>query len=145
VVWLQQGYQLEFLGKSTFFPGLFLSSLAFFGSNVFILGVIINDVSRQSQTPTPPQHRAQEQKTSSLDTKASRRQGEKSSTSGAKSASKIFSKRSEERGDEQGQRQGDRYRNVLEDYMRDLNTAGVGRREQAQGMVLGEVSDSDSE
>ncbi|KND90966.1 GPI mannosyltransferase 1 [Tolypocladium ophioglossoides CBS 100239] len=41
--WLQQGYQLEFLGHSTFFPGLWLSSLWFFLVNCWILGLIIGD------------------------------------------------------------------------------------------------------
>lgn len=41
--WLQQGYQLEFLGLSTFFPGLWLASLAFFLINCWILGIIISD------------------------------------------------------------------------------------------------------
>lgn len=41
--WLQQGYQLEFLGNSTFVPGLWLSSLAFFLVNCWILGIIITD------------------------------------------------------------------------------------------------------
>jgi phosphatidylinositol glycan class M len=41
--WLQQGYQLEFLGVSTFVPGLWLSSLAFFLTNCWILGIIIGD------------------------------------------------------------------------------------------------------
>ncbi|KAI0466169.1 glycosyltransferase family 50 protein [Xylaria cf. heliscus] len=43
-LWLQQGYNLEFLGLSTFVPGLWLSSLAFFAVNCFILGVIIDDL-----------------------------------------------------------------------------------------------------
>ncbi|KAH0848022.1 hypothetical protein AYO21_03613 [Fonsecaea monophora] len=43
-LWLQQGYQLEFLGKSTFVPGLFAASLAFFGINCWILGVVVGDV-----------------------------------------------------------------------------------------------------
>jgi phosphatidylinositol glycan class M len=42
-LWLQQGYQLEFLGVSTFLPGLLASSLAFFLVNCWILGVIISD------------------------------------------------------------------------------------------------------
>lgn len=51
--WLQQGYQLEFLGKSTFFPGLWLSSLAFFATNCWILGIIISDgASDKSAAPT---------------------------------------------------------------------------------------------
>ncbi|KAM0255098.1 hypothetical protein ACHAQJ_006102 [Trichoderma viride] len=41
--WLQQGYQLEFLGVSTFFPGMWLASLAFFLINCWILGIIISD------------------------------------------------------------------------------------------------------
>ncbi|KAI1368255.1 glycosyltransferase family 50 protein [Xylaria arbuscula] len=43
-LWLQQGYNLEFLGLSTFLPGLWLSSLVFFAVNCFILGVIIDDL-----------------------------------------------------------------------------------------------------
>ncbi|KAK4641905.1 GPI mannosyltransferase 1 [Podospora bellae-mahoneyi] len=42
--WLQQGFELEFLGNSTYLPGLWLASLAFFGVNCWILGVIIGDV-----------------------------------------------------------------------------------------------------
>ncbi|GAW21214.1 hypothetical protein ANO14919_107320 [Xylariales sp. No.14919] len=43
-LWLQQGYNLEFLGLSTFVPGLWLSSLTFFAVNCFILGLIIDDL-----------------------------------------------------------------------------------------------------
>jgi phosphatidylinositol glycan class M len=39
-------YELEFLGRSTFVPGLWLSSLAFFLINCWILGVIIGDVGK---------------------------------------------------------------------------------------------------
>ena len=42
--WLQQGYQLEFLGRSTFVPGLLGASLAFFAINCWILGVVIGDL-----------------------------------------------------------------------------------------------------
>lgn len=42
-LWLSQGYNLEFLGLSAFVPGLFLSSLFFFGVNVWILGIIVRD------------------------------------------------------------------------------------------------------
>ncbi|KAF5988212.1 GPI mannosyltransferase 1 [Fusarium bulbicola] len=50
--WLQQGYQLEFLGISTFFPGLWLASLGFFLANCWILGVIISDGAAQSTRST---------------------------------------------------------------------------------------------
>jgi phosphatidylinositol glycan class M len=43
VAWLQQGFQLEFNGHSTFVPGLWISSILFFLVNAGILGVIIND------------------------------------------------------------------------------------------------------
>ncbi|VUC35796.1 unnamed protein product [Clonostachys rosea] len=49
--WLQQGYQLEFLGNSTFFPGLWLSSLAFFATNCWILGIIISDGASDKTAP----------------------------------------------------------------------------------------------
>lgn len=42
--WLQQGFQLEFNGFSTFVPGLWLSGLGFYAVNAWILGVIIGDV-----------------------------------------------------------------------------------------------------
>lgn len=44
VFWLQQGFQLEFNGRSTFVPGLWASSILFFLVNVGILGIIIRDV-----------------------------------------------------------------------------------------------------
>ncbi|KAI9807825.1 MAG: GPI mannosyltransferase 1 [Sarcosagium campestre] len=51
-VWLQQGYQLEFLGQSTFAPGLWMAGTAFFLVNVWILGVIVSDVGRMRR-PNP--------------------------------------------------------------------------------------------
>ncbi|KAL8835189.1 MAG: hypothetical protein Q9176_007044, partial [Flavoplaca citrina] len=42
-LWLHQAYQLEFLGLSTFVPGLFVSGLLFFAVNVWILGIVIQD------------------------------------------------------------------------------------------------------
>ncbi|KAI9780144.1 MAG: GPI mannosyltransferase 1 [Geoglossum umbratile] len=47
--WLQQGYRLEFLGESTFFPGLWVSGIFFFLINVWILGTIVTDVSQTEQ------------------------------------------------------------------------------------------------
>ena len=43
-LWLQQGYQLEFLGKSTFVPGLWLASTLFFLTNTWLLGIIVTDI-----------------------------------------------------------------------------------------------------
>lgn len=43
-IWLQQGYELEFLGHSTFVPGLWLASVIFFLINCWILGIIVGDV-----------------------------------------------------------------------------------------------------
>ncbi len=44
--WLQEGFQLEFFGKSTFMPGLWLSSLAFFLTNAWLLGIIVSDIGK---------------------------------------------------------------------------------------------------
>jgi GPI mannosyltransferase 1 subunit M len=46
--WLQQGFQLEFLGKSTFVPGLWIASLLFFLTNAWILNIIISDIGLKS-------------------------------------------------------------------------------------------------
>lgn len=43
VLWLREGFRLEFLGESTFVPGLWLSSLAFYLTNCWILGIIVQD------------------------------------------------------------------------------------------------------
>ncbi|KAF2876881.1 GPI mannosyltransferase 1 [Massariosphaeria phaeospora] len=53
IFWLQQGFQLEFNGQSTFIPGLWASSILFFVVNVWILGIIILDV--RAKTPSRPQ------------------------------------------------------------------------------------------
>ncbi|KAL8719981.1 MAG: hypothetical protein Q9225_003097 [Loekoesia sp. 1 TL-2023] len=42
--WLHQAYRLEFLGLSTFVPGLFASGLLFFAVNIWILGVMVEDI-----------------------------------------------------------------------------------------------------
>jgi phosphatidylinositol glycan class M len=47
VAWLQQGFQLEFNGYSTFVPGLWASSMLFFLINTGILGIIIYDTKRR--------------------------------------------------------------------------------------------------
>ena len=51
-MWLQQGYQLEFLGRSTFVPGLWLAGVFFFVINIYILGVIISDVGQSKRMTT---------------------------------------------------------------------------------------------
>lgn len=45
--WLQQGFQLEFNGHSTFVPGLWISSILFFLVNTGILGIIIHDTKQR--------------------------------------------------------------------------------------------------
>ncbi|TVY52908.1 GPI mannosyltransferase 1 [Lachnellula cervina] len=47
-LWLQQAFQLEFLGNSTFVPGLWVSSLLFFVTNAWILGIIVDDIGSTS-------------------------------------------------------------------------------------------------
>ncbi|RYO80333.1 hypothetical protein DL762_007700 [Monosporascus cannonballus] len=49
-LWLQQAYELEFLGRSTFAPGLWLASLAFFLANCWILGVVVDDLGRRGSS-----------------------------------------------------------------------------------------------
>ncbi|OJD35061.1 gpi mannosyltransferase 1 [Diplodia corticola] len=49
-LWLQQGYQLEFLGNSTFVPGLWLASVVFFLINTWILGVVVTDIGSTETT-----------------------------------------------------------------------------------------------
>ncbi|PSK34223.1 hypothetical protein B9Z65_8549 [Elsinoe australis] len=43
-VWLQQGYQLEFLGESTFVPRLWHATISFFAVNCWILGLVVTDI-----------------------------------------------------------------------------------------------------
>lgn len=43
-LWLQQGFNLEFLGRSTFVPGLWIAGLLFFGINCWILGIVVSDI-----------------------------------------------------------------------------------------------------
>ena len=49
-LWLQQGYELEFLGNSTFIPGLWTASAMFFGVNCWILGLIVADIRAPDST-----------------------------------------------------------------------------------------------
>jgi phosphatidylinositol glycan class M len=48
-LWLKQGYQLEFLGESSFVPGLWLASLLFFLTNTWVLGIIVSDISSSTK------------------------------------------------------------------------------------------------
>lgn len=48
-LWLQQGFQLEFLGKSSFAPGLWLAGIVFFLTNSWILGIIVSDIGTERQ------------------------------------------------------------------------------------------------
>lgn len=43
-LWLHQGFGLEFLGQSTFVPGLWAASATFFAINCWILGLIVADI-----------------------------------------------------------------------------------------------------
>lgn len=43
-LWLQQGYELEFLGESTFVPGLWGAGLGFFAVNCWVLGIVVGDI-----------------------------------------------------------------------------------------------------
>jgi phosphatidylinositol glycan class M len=43
-LWLQQGYELEMLGRSTFVPGLWVASAIFFLTNCWILGIVVSDI-----------------------------------------------------------------------------------------------------
>jgi phosphatidylinositol glycan class M len=52
--WLQQGFQLEFLGKSTFVPGLWIASQSFFLANIWILGIIVSDVGKWKKRKVAP-------------------------------------------------------------------------------------------
>jgi phosphatidylinositol glycan class M len=55
VLWLQQGFQLEFNGNSTFVPGLWVAGLAFYAANMWILGVIVGDVGAMEVNEVPSQ------------------------------------------------------------------------------------------
>lgn len=48
VMWLQQGFQLEFLGMSTFVPGLWGASQIFFLTNAWLLGIVVQDVGQKA-------------------------------------------------------------------------------------------------
>lgn len=43
-LYLQRAYALEFLGESTFVWGLWGSGLLFLGVNLWVLGVVVEDV-----------------------------------------------------------------------------------------------------
>lgn len=43
-LWIREGYNLEFLGESTFYPGLFYSTLIFFIVNCWGMGLFISNM-----------------------------------------------------------------------------------------------------
>ncbi|RKF75377.1 GPI mannosyltransferase 1 [Golovinomyces cichoracearum] len=51
--WLQQASQLEFFGRSTFVPGLWLTSISFFLVNCWILSVIVQDIGSRTRFQSP--------------------------------------------------------------------------------------------
>lgn len=51
-LWLQQGFELEFLGNSSFVPGLWVASAVFFSVNCWILGLIVSDVRSSDEEPS---------------------------------------------------------------------------------------------
>lgn len=51
--WLQQAFELEFMGKSTFVPGLWLTGIAFFLINCWILGIIVADIGSSDAAISP--------------------------------------------------------------------------------------------
>ncbi|KAI6710713.1 GPI mannosyltransferase [Diplocarpon mali] len=50
-LWLQQGFQLEFLGQSIYVPGLWVASILFFLINTWLLGIIVTDAGSASRPP----------------------------------------------------------------------------------------------
>lgn len=54
-VWLGFGFQLEFMGKSAFVPGLFGAAGLFFVVNCWILGVVVGDAG-MSETKVAPRN-----------------------------------------------------------------------------------------
>lgn len=47
--WLAHAYNLEFLALQTFFPWLWATALAFFAVNVWILGIVVQDLGHMNQ------------------------------------------------------------------------------------------------
>ena len=62
-LWLHQGFGLEFLGQSTFVPGLWAASAAFFGINCWILGLMVADIRARDVGGTGPKAADQTRKT----------------------------------------------------------------------------------
>ncbi|ODV95805.1 hypothetical protein PACTADRAFT_41132 [Pachysolen tannophilus NRRL Y-2460] len=52
-IWLSFAYKLEFLGISTFYPGLFFSSCSFFIANVLLIGDCIDHIRSKDLHITP--------------------------------------------------------------------------------------------
>ncbi|KAK0104215.1 GPI mannosyltransferase 1 [Cadophora gregata f. sp. sojae] len=58
-LWLQQGFQLEFTGQSTFVPGLWLASILFFLTNAWLLGIIVGDIGSTLKSPQEEHEKTQ--------------------------------------------------------------------------------------
>ncbi|KAK6829576.1 hypothetical protein PG987_010160 [Apiospora arundinis] len=87
--WLQQGFNLEFLGRSTFAPGLWWASLAFFLVNCWILGLIISDLGTTTTATTTTTTTSSRSGTSKVGGGATTAEGAVAQSSSSTSGSSI--------------------------------------------------------